>query len=149
MRAYGLAPPRHRAPIRETLLQLPGASPEELEALADVDSGRGERAAALRWLERALEAAPGTPRLLLAKARILWRSNRRDEALALLAELTRQRPDDYVVWSEYALWLDQEQGPEAARPIIEKALEMEPPASWPEELRSNSKEGLRKLLQGE
>lgn len=146
-RAYVLAPPPHRAPIRETLLQLPGASPEEFQALADVDAGRGDPSGALRWLERALAQAPGAPRLVLAQARILWRTQRRDEALALLAELARAQPEDYVVWSEYALYLEQAQGREAARPAIEKALELEPPTSWPAELRQNSKDALRALLE--
>ena len=146
LRAYTLSPHAHRAALRRSLesLELDSA---ELHELAEADAGRGEPEWALRWVERRLAAAPEDARAALARARLLRRLGRDEEALATFRAAADRAPASFEIWSELGAYLHALERPEEAKTVIEHALELEVPASYPPEVRATAKNQLRKMLE--
>jgi Flp pilus assembly protein TadD len=147
VRAYALAPQQHRAVLRRTLGELELDEPAVLLELATTDSGRDALEPALAWLERLLALEPEHAAASLAKARLLRRMERHDEAVAALRACAERAPQSYELWSELGAYLHALGRRAEARPALEHALGLEVPASLPVELRKGSKERLRALLE--
>jgi len=147
--AYGLAPPEHRAPLRNALSQLTFPAADEPFRLALDDWNRKEFEPALAWVERALALAPDHTEALLMKARILQRNGQPDQALALLERCTQLVPQSFTVWSEYGELCYQQEQVERGRAALERALEIGPPPAWPDELRQGSIKNLERRLEGQ
>ena len=58
-------------------------------------------------------------------------------------------PTYFLLWSELGGFLHELERPEEARPVLEHALELGPPAGLPPDLRKSSVDALRKMLDGE
>lgn len=146
VRAYTLAPPQHRAALRKNLVQmeLDGAT---LRELARADAERGEHAAALHWLDDLLVREPGLEEALLERARALRRLGRDEEALAGFRAAAERAPASFEVWSELGSYLHALGRRDEARPVLERALELERPRGLPEEVWKGSREALRGLIE--
>jgi tetratricopeptide (TPR) repeat protein len=145
-RAYALAEPRHREPLRRNLLQMELES-ALLRELVRADAARDELEHALAWADRLLARTPDDGAAALERARLLRRLGRDEEALAALRECARRAPASYEIRSELGLYLHSLGHLEEARTEIEQALTLEPPASFPPELRESSRQRLRALLE--
>lgn len=146
VRAYVLAPPPQREPLRRNLAQME-LDEDTLLALLQADAARAELEPALAWSTRRLEHAPEDAAGVLEHARLLRRLGRDEQAITTLRSSLDRAPMSYEVCSELGLLLHALGRSEEARPVIEKALLLEPPASFPLELRENSKQRLRELLE--
>ncbi|MSR62699.1 MAG: tetratricopeptide repeat protein [Planctomycetes bacterium] len=146
IRAYELATHDYREPLRRNLAQLEFADPRELLLLCETDTKRDELAPALGWLERALALSPNDEQLLARKARLLRRLGRDEDALSTLRGCAERAPKDYELWSELGSYLHSLGRLQEARPALQHALELEPPASWPTEMRERSLQKLRETL---
>jgi Flp pilus assembly protein TadD len=146
VRAYTLAPPQHREPLRRNLVQME-LDASSLSELAAADSQRDELEPALAWLDRLIALAPGDVANGVRRARLLRRMERHDDALAALSACAERAPDDFELWSELGTYLHARGRLEDARSAIEHALELDVPAGLPSELRANAKQRLRDLLE--
>lgn len=147
VRAYTLAPPEHRPPLRQNLAQMEFDDVAELLELAAADSKRNELGPALTWLERACGQSPENVSAALARSRLLRRMERHEEALAALRAVAEKAPASYELWSELGTYLWAQGRTDEARPVIEHALGLELPPGLPAELRQSSKQRLRELLE--
>jgi Flp pilus assembly protein TadD len=145
VRAYTLAPPEHRADLLRNLVQME-LEPAVLADLTACDSQRDELAPALAWLDRLLALTPHDDAVALKRARLLRRMQRHDEALAAMRASAERAPDDYELWSELGTYLHAQGRLAEAGDALEHALELDVPAGLPTELREQSKQRLRGLL---
>jgi len=147
VRAYTLAALEFREPLRRNLLQLELSDPAELGELARTDHGRGEWDAARLFVDRLLALQPTHFDGLLLSARLARRAGEAERALADYRAALARAPDNFTVLSELGPYLVELERPEEARPLLERALELGPPAGWPADLRESSLGNLRKLLE--
>ncbi|NOT30679.1 MAG: tetratricopeptide repeat protein [Planctomycetes bacterium] len=145
VRAYALAPPAQREPLRRNLEKME-LDPDALAELLQTDAARGELEPALAWSTRRLEHAPEDAAGALEHARLLRRLGRDEQALSTLRGCLERAPESYEICSELGLFLHALGQVEEARAVIEKALLLELPANFPAELREGSKQRLRALL---
>jgi len=145
VRAYTVAPPQHRAVLRQNLVQME-LEPSVLAELASCDSQRDELASALVWLDRLAALSPGDDAVALKRARLLRRMQRDDEALAVMRACAERAPQDFELWSELGTYLYSKGRLAEAKATLEHALGLEVPASLPAELRESSKRRLKELL---
>jgi tetratricopeptide (TPR) repeat protein len=115
----------HSRQSAEALARLEGLPPsaEQYELRAEAHSLRGEhRAAATAW-EEALKLTPGDRRFLLGLARSLWRNLQCAEATAILDRLASEQAEAAHIRGDCLL---QDQQPEKAVPLLEKAVRFDP-----------------------
>lgn len=147
VRAYTLAAPEFREPLRQNLLLLELSDPAELGELARTDHARGEWASARVFVDRLLALQPTHFEALLLSARVARRTEDVARALADYRAALARAPDNFTALSELGPYLMELERPDEARPLLERALELGPPAGWPADLRESSLGNLRRLLE--
>ena len=147
VRAYTLAAPEFREPLRRNLLQLEVEEPGELVELARADHDRGEWDPARLFVDRLLALQPTHFEGLLLSARVARHAEDVERALADYRAALARAPDSFTVLSELGPYLFELGRPDEARPLLDRALELGPPSAWPPDLRESSLGNLRRLLE--
>lgn len=87
---------------------------------------RNEPAEALEHAENGLQAVPGNPAFLMLKAQALAGLDRRGEAAALLADLTKKSPQNVQAWLRLARLRIELKQPAAALQVLAEARKHNP-----------------------
>ena len=133
--------------LRDALLRLVVTADGLLE-LAQADAARGASEQALAWADAAFAQAPERSAAVLARARLLRRLGRDEEALSAFARALELEPPSFAVWSEYGKYLAELDRDAEARPWLTRALELPPPPEWDAELVRTARESILRALEG-
>jgi Tfp pilus assembly protein PilF len=85
---------------------------------------------------------------VLARARLLRRLGRDEEALSAFARAIELEPPSFAVWSEYGKYLAELDRAAEARPWLTRALELPSPPEWDAELVRTARESILRALEG-
>ena len=119
--------------MRATLPRLQLASAETLLRLAAVDEARGDLELAESWLDAALDLAPESGPVHLARGRLLRHRGRTDEALAELLTASDLEPRSFLVRSELGLLQADLGQVDDSIETLRSALALPPPEGWTRE----------------
>ncbi|MBL8859598.1 MAG: tetratricopeptide repeat protein [Planctomycetes bacterium] len=112
------------AALRTALEQIGIQSDDTFRALATIDADRGDVAAALAWIERALEIDPGDGKSLFLQGGMLRAQGDKEGALAAWKKTCAALPDSFLAFESTGSLLVEMGRIKEAREYLTRALEI-------------------------